>query len=245
MVHHKPLTKRQQELVRLNKIQDDFISIASHQLRTPASGVKQYLGLLLEGYAGDLTPQQRHYVETAYETNERQLAIINDLLRTAELDSDGYAPQATRIDLVALIQSVIDIYTPLYTTSSQTIVFETNTAHAWINGDTSGLRIVLENLIENAHKYSHEQSAVRVRLDDSPKHVTIQIIDEGVGLDDKSLEIIFQKFTRVDNELSDTTTGSGLGLYIARKTAEAHGGHLTAQANADASGTTFILELPK
>jgi signal transduction histidine kinase len=102
------LIQRNEELISLSQSKDEFIAITSHQLRTPATGVKQYLGLLLEGYSDPLTPGQRVFIEKAYENNERQLHIVDDILRIAQLDLDKIKLNPEMLDLSLLMQDAIE-----------------------------------------------------------------------------------------------------------------------------------------
>ncbi len=113
----------QKKLLELNKAKDEFISISSHQLRTPATGVKQYLGMLLEGYVGEFTLSQKNIIKTAYESNERQLKIVNDLLRVAQADASELRLNREKVDIGKLIQDIIDEYAPRLIARQQVINF--------------------------------------------------------------------------------------------------------------------------
>jgi len=229
-------------LKEINAAKDDFIALASHQLRTPATAVKQYLGIILEGYAGDVEVEQRHYLQTAYDSNERELTIINDLLKTAQLDTHGFALQPKQIDVVSLIDDIIQAIRPVCDVKHQTIEFTHDTTlRAHIDVDET--RVVLANLIENAHKYSREGTTIFVEARRVGEFARITVRDEGVGIKESDIEAVFEKFKRVQNPLSDVSDGNGLGLYWVKRIVTLHGGRLDVTSEIG-KGTTFMVELP-
>ncbi|HET8884590.1 MAG TPA: PAS domain-containing sensor histidine kinase, partial [Candidatus Saccharimonadales bacterium] len=141
-------------LETLNNIKDEFISLASHQLRTPATGIKQFLGILLEGYAGDLTTTQLRYIQKAYDSNERQIQLINSLLRTAQIDAGKTILNKSYVNLKALVKDVIGELKDVFASRKQTIRIERGKEVPAVYIDESRMRMVLENLIDNASKYT-------------------------------------------------------------------------------------------
>ena len=233
-----------EKLKEINQLKDEFIAIASHQLRTPVSTVKQYLGVLLSGYAGDLTEQQSKYISIADAANEREISIIEDLLKTTYLDTKGHELQLTPTDFIALTREVAGRYMPVVEAKKQRLellIDDESIPH--INGNAPELRTCIENLIENASKYSDEGAAIQVTVDSDQGFVTLKVRDEGVGISEKDQKRIFSKFTRINNRLSSTVTGSGLGLYWVKRIAELHGGECTVVSKVG-KGTTFTIRLP-
>jgi PAS domain S-box-containing protein len=221
---------------------DEFISLASHQLRTPATGVKQYVGMLLEGYAGDLTEQQRIFAKTAYDSNERQLAIINSILKTAQIDFGSYELKKTRQNIKTLVIETVSEFKPMLTMRRQTVTTQLEEdIYSMIESAEIGL--VIANLIENASKYSPEGSSFELKLYRRGKRIYIAVTDHGVGIMKADQTKVFDKFIRINNPLSDTINGNGLGLYWVKKIVELHKGsvHLVSAIN---KGSTFTIELP-
>jgi signal transduction histidine kinase len=144
------LERRNLRLEELNAMKDEFIGIASHQLRTPATGVKQYINLLLDGFADDLNDNQKMFLERANESNDRQLHIIDDLLRVARIDSDGFAIRKTEVDPVLMVEEVADILKSKLDRRHQQLVIKKPKQSISVNADPDNLRMVLENLIDNA-----------------------------------------------------------------------------------------------
>lgn len=242
--HLVSLTNQRNELIKLNTAKDEFISLASHQLRTPATAVKQYISLLLSGYAGPVNDDQTKFLQTAYDSNERQLNIISDLLKTAQLDSSRYLLQKDLQPLRILLREVIDDLRPTVELKQQTIVFHNNlvtTTRVMI--DSNEMKLVFANLIENASKYSHPGTMILICLDKKDGSLEVRVVDQGVGLEGKDAKRIFDKFTRVNNELSDTVTGTGLGLYWVKKIIKLHQGTIKVESILG-KGSTFTVRIP-
>lgn len=238
------LKTQQTQLVELNNSKDEFISLASHQLRTPATGVKQYIGMLIEGYCGDMSPKQRSFLDVAYESNERQLRIIDDLLKVAHVDAGKVTLIKETVDIAALISEVVVEQSTVFAQRCQRIGFECAAEVIRADIDVARIRMVLDNLLDNASKYSVKDTAIIVRLEDRPDEVIIHIKDQGVGIAKKDVGKLFQKFTRVNNELSTLVGGTGLGLYWAKKIVDLHDGSIQVESRLH-HGSDFIITLPK
>lgn len=232
------------ELIRIGKAKDEFIGIASHQLRTPATAVKQYIGLLLNGIGGPLGSDQRRFLETAYASNERQLKLINDLLKTAQIDSDTYELSRSPHDVISLLRNTVAALEPIFDQRKQNVVTEGLDKEIVATVDPIEMDLVFSNLLENASKYSHDGGTITVRVQSTRQSIKLSISDEGVGIAKEDQRKIFDKFTRIANELSDETIGSGLGLYWVRHIVELHDGDITVTSRAG-KGSTFTVTLPR
>ncbi len=230
-----------QKLESLNQAKDEFISLASHQLRTPATGVKQYLGMLL-----------REFVQHAYDSNERQLSTVSDLLSIAQADAGRIDLHRKPVNLVQLIDGILDEQTAKFIDRRQTIGFRHAETTCTASIDEVRMRMVLENLVDNASKYTPQGNKIQLSLshiapttalDDGRNKVVIRIRDQGVGIAKDDLAAIFDKFTRIDNPLSEAVGGSGLGLYLARKIVELHGGTISVNSTIG-KGSCFNITLP-
>lgn len=236
--------QRLKYLIELNRAKDEFISLASHQLRTPATGVKQYLGMVLEGFVGDLSDSQRSILQKANESNERQLRIVSDLLKVAQVDAGKVRLRKTDVDVIALINDVIKEQRETFKKRRQTVEFVSLSDDMKLHFDRDTIRMVLENLIDNASKYSGEDKVVTVRLAEHENEAQIAIIDNGVGIKLEDQGRLFEKFSRIDNPLSTQVGGTGLGLYWAKKIIDLHEGRLSLESVAG-KGTKFTIHLPK
>ena len=228
------------QLVELNRTKDEFISIASHQLRTPATTVKQYVAMVLDGIGGNISDKQKTMLEKAYESNERQLTIINDLLKVAQIDAGRMEIVLSKVDVSLLLRNSVLDHAPSFEQSHQVLVGEIpENIHA--NVDENAIRMVIDNLLENARKYSEEKAVTRLSLDQSEGKISITVCDEGVGVDHP--ERLFQKFSRIPNALSTIVGGTGLGLYWAQSIVDLHGGELTYKP-CQPKGSAFTVSIP-
>lgn len=240
----RALKQQRAELFALNRTKDEFISLASHQLRTPATGVKQYLGLVLDGYSGKITKAQEHMLRIAYESNERQLGIVNDLLRVAQADAGKVVLQKSQVDFVALIQEVLSEEQAIFEEKQLNIHFVRPSDEVEIRVDRDRMRMVLENLINNAYKYTRSGKSITITLKNTKDAVRVTIADQGVGIRKKDIPRLFEKFLRIENPLSAQAGGTGLGLYWAQKIIALHDGEISVSSTLN-KGSTFVITLPK
>lgn len=247
---HYSLGRKQNEqqrldhLLELNRTKDEFISLASHQLRTPATGVKQYVGMVLEGFAGDISPAQRGLLKKAYESNERQLRIVSDLLNVAQVDAGKVLLRKTETDMGAMINDVIKEQAKTYKDRQQTVEFAPPTPAIVALIDKDRIRMVIENMLDNASKYSDHGKTITVMLATTTDQITVAIKDRGVGIAPQDQSKLFGKFSRIYNPLSTQVGGTGLGLYWAQKIVDLHDGVITIESQ-EGEGTTFVIHLPK
>lgn len=230
--------------IELENSKNEFISIASHQLRTPATAVKQYIGMLMQGYCGDLEDAQLKMLKTAYESNERQLTIVNDLLKAAKAEADQVKPVKEDVDLVPLIDDVMKEQKAKFDAEKQELTFTHTKKTVWCFVDPSQIRMVFENLLDNAHKYTPAGQKIAVELRTSAKNIIVVIADEGVGIEKKDIPKLYKKFSRINNPLSATAGGSGLGLFWIKKLLLLHNAKISVRSKPNV-GTSFKITLPK
>lgn len=223
---------------------DDLLSLASHQLRTPATSVKQYLGMIKDGYAGELTEQQMALLDEAYSSNERQLGIINEMLYVARADAGRIVLDKTTLSLNKLLRDIHKDQFPRARAYQQRFHLIVPKMDVTIMGDGHYLRMAIENLIGNAIKYTPQSGTITLKLTRDKNNAVITVSDTGVGIPKKDHRKLFQKFSRVPNELSTRTNGTGVGLYLAKQIIELHEGAITFTSDTG-KGTTFTIRLPK
>jgi signal transduction histidine kinase len=233
--------RQKQEEVQTAK--DDLLSLASHQLRTPATVVKQYVGMLLQGYAGDLTKQQVDMLDSAYESNERQLEIINQLLYVARMDAGRIKLRKEKTDLARLMRDVARDQSQAVAERSQQLSFRLPKRALSAEVDPHFMRMVLDNLLSNASKYTPEGGTITLGVRRAPGQIVMSITDTGVGIDPALQNSVFEKFTRVENELSTDVNGSGVGLYLTKQIVQLHGGTIEVKS-AVGKGSTFSVRIP-
>ncbi len=208
-------------LIELNQAKDEFIAVASHQLRTPASGVKQYLGILLTGLAGDLSKKQLRVIEKAYKSNEKE---FKELFNLDEFMKDLIAD--AKLFLVKESQAI-----------------RCDDVRVKVFSDRLALRLALTNLIENASKYSKKDDEIRIAIDETDSKVVISVADQGVGIAAKNLDKVFEKFVRIEDN-QQLIEGSGLGLYIVKTIIKELDGEVKIESELG-KGTVVKVVLPK
>lgn len=227
------------------KAKSEFISIASHQLRTPISAIKWFIELLRTGDAGNFDESQRGFLEDAYSSAQRMSVLVNGLLNVSRLEAKriGVEPEPFLID--ELIQDVLKEAEALNQRKRHTITWENASGLKQITSDRALCFEVLSNLVSNAIKYTPEKGKISVTVaGKKPNRVQFMVQDNGYGIPKDQQEKIFTKFFRADNITRIDTDGSGLGLYIVKKTVELLGGVISFKSTLN-KGTTFIVDLPE
>lgn len=236
---HKISFEKERE-VQLAK--DELLSLASHQLRTPATGVKQYMGMVLQGFAGEITAQQKDFLQKAYDSNDRQLHIINDILHLAKLDAGRIVLSKTTFDMSELVQSVLEEQTQA-AREAEVAITPKMPRHLQVYADSHMMRMVVENLISNGIKYTNPEGKVNVTLKNNRDAYELVVKDTGVGIADADFDKLFKQFSRVANERSHLVSGTGVGLYLVKNLVELHGGKVRVKSKLG-QGTTFTVSFP-
>jgi len=229
----------------IEKMKTEFVSLTAHQLRTPLSAVKWTLRMLLDGDLGNITEEQRSFLEKTYNSNERMIDLINDLLNVTRIEEGRYLYRPTLADIEPVVQSVIGSYKGEFERKKIRFEFkkpEKKTGLVLI--DEEKIRLAIQNLIDNAIAYSQSGDSVAVSLKYvNQKEVELSVKDTGVGIPKDQQERIFTKFFRGANAIRMETEGSGLGLFITKNIIEAHGGRIWFESEEN-KGTTFYLTIP-
>ncbi len=244
------LTSANEKLRELDEVKSGFISVVAHQLRTPLSGIKWTLNLLQNGDLGHLSSEQKNFLAKAYESNDRMIGLVNDLLGADRIDSGKahYLMASMRIE--DAIESVLYEIAPQAHARELSVEFKkSREPFPLVLGDPERIRAVLQNLLENAVKYSHPKGfiAVALSLEDGDKAL-ISIRDNGIGIPKDEQDHVFSRFFRAKNAVKVETDGSGLGLYIAKAIIERHGGKIWFSASDGEAGkergSTFSFTIP-
>lgn len=241
------ITWRERKLarVRLQEVQvakDELLTLASHQLRTPATIVKQNVGILLQNYAGKITAQQKKLLRSAYESNQRQLEIINQFLNVARLDAGRVVLRKERVNLNALLENIIHEQQKIASARKQKISAKLVKRPLYVQADPEYLSVVFENLLGNASQYTLGQGTATISLKKSDNDALVSVSDTGIGMSSNQLAIIFDKFTRVKNGLTAEGSGSGIGLYLAKQIVLLHDGDIEVSSTPN-KGSTFTVRL--
>jgi two-component system sensor histidine kinase VicK len=239
----KILHKRNEELETISRTKDEFVALASHQLRTPATAVKQYLGMVLQGYVGAISDIQREMLQKAFESNERQIQIINQILNAARVDTGRLIMTAMPLDVGALAKGIADDMRPVLEQRQHEFVVRLPKNPVLVAADAGYLRMAIENLLHNASIYTPEGGRVELDVARAGTQVRVSVTDTGVGIKKADIGKLFTKFSRIHNALSVQAGGSGIGLYLTAEIIRLHNGTVTVESRAG-RGTTFAILLP-
>lgn len=227
----------------VNEAKDNLLSLASHQLRTPATGVKQYLGMILQGFMGDVDTKQRQLLEKAYASNERQLKTINDVLYLARLGSGRIILSRSTFSIEQTIQDIVRELDNETAAKRHKITVKLPKRTKDFYGDAHMIRMAVENLITNAIKYTRDGGKILVQVTYETDVLKVAVKDNGIGIEKSQQDRLFEQFERIDNDLSIAVGGSGIGLYVVRNIAGMHDGHVEVESELD-QGSTFTIVLP-
>ncbi|MBI2607467.1 MAG: HAMP domain-containing histidine kinase [Candidatus Doudnabacteria bacterium] len=236
----KKLTKKE----TLGTIQSDFITLTSHQLRTPLSAMKWLLELLKEGDTANLTKKQKSYINKIYISNERMIALVNDLLEVTRLESGENKLMLQPIDLTTIIRSLIREKEMVIRKKRLKITFTVEREpFPLVRTEATKIKQAVGNIVNNAILYTPDNGNILVELKRQDGTVLGTVRDSGVGIPKDQQGQVFDKFFRGNNILSFETTGTGLGLFITKAFIEASGGKIWFNSE-EGKGTTFYFTLP-
>ncbi|HOX40652.1 MAG TPA: GAF domain-containing protein [bacterium] len=221
---------------------NDLISTATHELRTPLTAIKGYLSMLLSNDAGNITPLQHRFLDRAFSSSERLVKLVEDLLSALRIDENRVSVTPKNFDINELIEESIESLKSK--AASKRVAFDFDKSkHVYVYADREKSKHIVDNILDNAIKYTKERGKVSISVKDSGHNVLLKIEDTGVGIPQDALATIFDRFTRINNPLSIQAGGTGLGLYIAKSLIERQGGKIWAESTIN-KGSTFYITMP-
>lgn len=227
---------------KAEEMKNTFISVISHELKTPVALIKGYAGTLRREDARWNRKDYEEALSVIEEEADRLTELIDNLLAASKLQAQGMRLTMSDVDLAKLAARSVERFQTQ--TAKHKLILDFPEDFPIVAGDEGRLRQVLDNLISNAIKYSPRGGEIRVTGDYDAEEVRVAVQDQGVGLTADQLERVFDRFYRADDALSRSTQGAGLGLYLARGVIEAHGGRIWAESQPNA-GSTFTFALPR
>ncbi len=236
------ITQRKQ----IDMMKTEFVSVASHQLRTPLTAIKLFTDMLIREDVGKLNKHQKKYLDNIYQSTERMVRLVNDLLNVTRIESGRLIVDPQPTDLKEFIENIIAEAKPLANSKNVKIIFKVKDANLpKINLDQNLMRQVIHNLVVNAIRYSSPKNGkVEISLDkQGNKYYLIKVKDNGIGIPREAQNRIFEKFFRADNAIKRATEGTGLGLYVSKMIVESSGGKIWFESE-EGKGTTFFVLLP-
>lgn len=229
---------------RLDRAKDEFVSLASHQLRTPATGVKSILAMLVAGDLGSLSPRQLHFANKAAESNERGLAIIEELLNVAKADAGRLVLNETNFDLSALVEGIVNEQQPQIDARQLKLNLRLPNEPLELTADRDKLYMAIGNLIDNARKYTPAEGTINVSLSEHFRDIRLSVADTGMGIPRDELPHIFERFGRARDVQGGQVEGTGLGLYLVNRVVELHQGRIRVTSR-KGKGSKFVMIIPK
>jgi len=240
----KQLQEQNESLKILDKAKTEFVGIASHQLRTPLTGIRWFTELLVKNKDKNLSPKQLDYLDQVNQSNQRMIKLVNDLLDVTHIETGRkFQIIKTEFSFNEIIQEVIKENIALID-SKKLVINNSVPAKLKIFADRDKIKQVWQNLISNATKYTGENTAINLSLQEEKKlGLVFCVQDAGIGIPQEQQSQIFAKFFRASNASLQNSEGTGLGLYIAREIIRAHGGEMWFESK-EQNGTSFFFSLP-
>ena len=228
----------------LEKVKADFVFIAANELRTPLTEVKWAMDILMGKEFGVLSRKQKGLIKRTFESNEHMIGLVDDLLKTATIESAQFHYNKAPQDIKKIVDDIIRMRKKVAKSKGIVLAFKkSKTRMPLISVDQAAIKIAVNNLLENAIAYTPKGGSVNVSMGRTDSTLEIHVVDTGIGIPQEDADMVFLKFFRGKDAARMTTGGAGLGLYIAKKIIEAHGGTIWVQSQPD-KGSTFGVSLP-
>ncbi|HWT55452.1 MAG TPA: PAS domain-containing sensor histidine kinase [Candidatus Microsaccharimonas sp.] len=227
----------------IDRMKSEFISLASHQLRTPLSAIKTYAHMLIDGYMGELTPDQRRSLSTIIGASNRMNELISTLLNITRIESGGISIQPKLLSLKRLVEEVIKELEHTAQSRSISLTLAPTKNDFAVKTDTLIAKEIITNLASNAIKYTPDGGKVHLSLAKRGTNTILSVQDTGLGIPKEAQEQIFTKFFRAPNVVKLETSGTGLGLYLVKGLADQLGGKVWFVSE-EHQGSTFYFSLP-
>jgi len=232
-----------EKLKSLDRLKTEFVSLASHQLRSPLTAINGYLSLILQGDYGELNPQAKEAVGKVAESSNNLMLVVEDLLNVSKIEAGGMKYVMDKFDFAEVVAKTTEELS--ITAEKKGLKLICNIPHGqkyFINGDKEKLRQILVNVLDNSMKYTEKgQIEVNMTHSEDGKIVTT-IKDTGMGIKKGEEKLLFNKFSRGEGAKMNSS-GSGLGLYLVKEIVKAHNGRVWAESEGLGKGATFFIEL--
>lgn len=237
------ITRSFERLAEANRMKSEFVSIVSHQLRAPLSNLKWTIDLLLSEKIDIEKEKGLEFLEVLEENTQRMGDLISDLLTVSRIEQGKFIPRNKNISLKDLIEEVVKEMSIFCKVNNANVAFKSQENLPQLFLDPSQIKIVVTNLLDNAIRYINENGKIDIKLEKRGRNLYLEMKDNGVGIPAGDQKHIFQKFFRSQNALKKQTSGSGLGLYIAKSIIEKAGGKMDFKSQ-ERTGSTFWFTLP-
>jgi signal transduction histidine kinase len=240
----RKLRRTNEKLKTLDQTKDDFISMASHQLRTPLTSVKGYVSMVLDGDAGKITPLQRKLLNQSFVSAQRMVYLISDLLNVSRLRTGKFVIEAIPTNLATVIKDEIEQLVETAAGRNVQLIYHKPEHFPTLMLDETKIRQVIMNFIDNAIYYTQSGGHITVNLTETPKSIEFTVVDDGIGVPKHEQPHLFSKFYRAANAKRARPDGTGLGLFMAKKVIIAQGGAIIFKSQ-ESKGSTFGFSFAK
>ena len=227
----------------VDRSKTEFVSLASHQLRTPLSAINWYGEMLLAGDVGKMTSDQRKYVEEIYAGSQRMTSLVGSLLNVSRIELGTFLVDPALTDVIKLVKAMVSKLKPQITALSHKFEEHYDAKLPLLNVDSKVTQIIIENLITNAVKYTPRGGRISLTVKKEAPNIIISVTDNGYGIPKNQQDKVFGKLFRADNIVSKDTEGTGLGLYLVKSIVDLIGGKI-GFVSKENKGTTFNVQLP-
>lgn len=234
----RKLRRANDKLKALDESKDDFISMASHQLRTPLTSIKGYISMVLEGDAGKVTPMQHEMLGQAFFSSQRMVYLISDLLNVSRLKTGKFVIDKSKVNLATMVAQELDQLKETAAARQLTLTHDSPKDFPDLMLDETKTRQVIMNFVDNAIYYTPAGGHINVKLIDNPNNVELRVEDDGIGVSVSDQHHLFTKFYRAGNARKARPDGTGLGLFMAKKVIIAEEGTLIFESK-EGKGSTF------
>ena len=225
-------------------MEENFITMVTHQLRSPLVAIIQYFEVILAGMAGDVEEKQKEMILRAKDRLDGLLKLINDWLNVAKLNGGKIIEKQKPLPLTKILEKLIEFMQPTAKENDVSLQLTSRSGSDTVRGDEESLEQVFSNLITNAINYNRPKGSVKISVKEEQEFIATEVQDTGIGISKEHLPFIFDQFYRVSRSESQKSKGTGLGLTIAKKIVDAHGGSIQVTSELG-KGSTFTVYLPK
>jgi signal transduction histidine kinase len=239
----RELRSSNKKLIEMDATKDEFVSMASHQLRTPLTSVKGYISMVLEGDAGKISDQQRQLLEEAFASSERMVHLIGDFLNVSRLQTGKFVLDRREVDLVKIVEQEVEGIRQIAASHDINLSYTHASRVPLMYLDEGKIRQVVMNFIDNAVYYSNGGTSIKIGLSVEDGDVILRVIHKGMGVPEGERSHLFTRFFRAENARKQRPDGTGIGLYLAKKIIDGHKGTVVFESVLG-KGSTFGFRLP-
>ncbi len=244
-LERRRLIQETESLRREKKLmEENFITMVSHQLRSPLSTIAQYFEVILGGMAGKIEPKQEEMLSKAKNRMESLMELINDWLDLAQMNKGQIVENLRPLSLKKVLEDIVEFIKPSARKENISLEFISYSGHDCVQGEEEKLKQVFSNLVTNAILYNKPNGSIKISVKEKEDFIAVDVEDSGIGIPEEHLPFIFDQFYRIKKSEGKKTKGTGLGLSIAKKIVEVHGGTIEVTSELG-KGSTFTVFLPK